>query len=278
MGAAYAKRAIFPKPKPSYTAADQDLVWVPAKGDGHMIPCMVIDNKDPGTDKMIIFFHGNGEDIGSAEYLLEDVCKAWKCHAIAVEYPTYGAYESGVLELDNGLFENDAVSVYDFLIDKLGINSSSIIILGRSIGSGPATLLAKYRPSRALFLFSGFLSVRELATKNEKLGYKEEEVPEHTLPSSFFNNGDCIKEVHSPTFILTGKKDVLVLPYHGEELYKKSPCTESLKHLELQEYMSHNMFDINECLILPGAKFMSSFPSPTGPIQISALFVQNEDK
>ena len=47
-----------------------------------------------GSNKLIIFFHGNAEDIGISYEMLDHLRTALKINVLAVEYPGYGVYES----------------------------------------------------------------------------------------------------------------------------------------------------------------------------------------
>lgn len=42
---------------------------------------------------MMIYFHGNAEDVGLAMELLAFVKDMLKVHVLAMEYPGYGVYE-----------------------------------------------------------------------------------------------------------------------------------------------------------------------------------------
>jgi dienelactone hydrolase len=53
----------------------------------------------------------------------------------------------------------DSEILYDYLTQDLEIDCENIILLGRSIGSGPATHLATTRKCRALILMSGYTSI-----------------------------------------------------------------------------------------------------------------------
>lgn len=87
---------------------------------------------------------------------------------ICMEYPGYGVYEEG-----DGLtkhkqrskqIQTDAEAVFKFLRDKCCVLEENIIIMGRSIGSGPACYLAsKFPRARALILISPIKSVKDVA-------------------------------------------------------------------------------------------------------------------
>lgn len=78
-----------------------------------------------------------------------------------VEYPGYGIYKEKKTT-ENGLY-SDAIKVYQFLINTLDFKPDQIIVLGRSLGSGPAIFLASRRHIGALILISPFYSLQAVA-------------------------------------------------------------------------------------------------------------------
>lgn len=72
-------KVMFPKPSPTYDADSPKLTYIPSKHSrGKSIPSLLIWNEEEGVDKVIIYFHGNGEDIGYCDYFLEPICWALK--------------------------------------------------------------------------------------------------------------------------------------------------------------------------------------------------------
>ena len=57
---------------------------------------------------------------------------------------------------------NDAETVFDYLVNRIGFDSKNVLIMGRSIGSGPATFLAKKKNAGGLILMSPFTSLRDV--------------------------------------------------------------------------------------------------------------------
>lgn len=87
---------------------------------------------------------------------------------LAVEYPSYGVYEDPEGPSEEKILR-DADLVYNFVQDVAKIKEEDIIIMGRSLGSGPATFLAaKYNPG-SLFLMSAYTSIKSVA--NSKVGF-----------------------------------------------------------------------------------------------------------
>ena len=56
------------------------------------IPCMYTPYRF-GSSKLMIYFHGNAEDIGLAQELLTYIRDNMKINLLSVEYPGYGIYK-----------------------------------------------------------------------------------------------------------------------------------------------------------------------------------------
>lgn len=101
-------RIIFPVPDPpSYTANKflGEILYVPRRLsslskaeesktieiESAFVPCLYLPYSN-GSTKLIIFFHGNAEDIGISYEMLDHLRVALKVNILAVEYPSYGIY------------------------------------------------------------------------------------------------------------------------------------------------------------------------------------------
>lgn len=98
------------------------------------IPCLFLRNPTR-TNKIMVYFHGNSEDLGGAYQFLKFIQYRIEAHIIAVEYPGYGVYEG---EPSENSVLNDALRVLEFTHKVLKWRMNDIIIIGRSIGTGPA--------------------------------------------------------------------------------------------------------------------------------------------
>lgn len=87
---------------------------------------------------------------------------------MAVEYPGYGIYEDREGPTEDKIYR-DAELVYNFVQWIAGLREKDIIVLGRSLGSGPATHIAsKFEPG-GLILMSPYTSIKSVATN--KVGF-----------------------------------------------------------------------------------------------------------
>ena len=58
------------------------------------IPCLYVPNDFLGSSKIMIYFHANGEDIGSSYTLLRYLTECFKMNVLGIEYPGYGIYKN----------------------------------------------------------------------------------------------------------------------------------------------------------------------------------------
>lgn len=199
---------------------------------------------------------------------------------MSVEYPTYGIYDDKRVSLEQDQFLNDSITVFDFIVNELKIDPQQVMIVGRSIGSGPAHLLASKRPAGAFILFSPLLSVKDVAKSLPGVGW----IAGMVVSSTMFNNGEKIKEIKTPTFIVHGKRDEVVPHSHGEKLFLRSPVAEHLKRFHSVPHMTHNNFSLFDDFVDPCLEFLTSLGLIGGkhaalrPINVQPLIDQYHRK
>ncbi|ETO26210.1 hypothetical protein RFI_10926, partial [Reticulomyxa filosa] len=118
----------------------------------------------PGFDRnkpshVILAFHGNGVDLGIAAQVYRNLAKALAVHVFIAEYPGYGMLKG---DCNPQTVIDHSENLYDFIVGKLGVDPSRLIILGQSIGTGVASALA-HREHHMLVLISPFSSIQQLA-------------------------------------------------------------------------------------------------------------------
>jgi len=140
---------MFPAPVPTYDSEtlDGNLIYVPKRIsdpmlkdrllDTEVIPCTFFQQSND-VRLLTILLHGNASDIGACRETAQLVGIHLNSHVLCPEYPGYGIYPGAATEETlNTSFE----AVYNWVISPNGLNwpTSQLIIIGRSIGSGPAT-------------------------------------------------------------------------------------------------------------------------------------------
>jgi len=127
---------------------------------------------------------------------------------LLLEYPGY-AGSSG--SPSYGAITKSALAAFDQIVKRDDVDDTKIIVYGRSIGGGPACLLAAQREVAALVLESTFSSLAELVTEK---GY-----PSFLLRDRF-ENVAIVNELTIPLLIYHGTRDTLIPFEHAKRLIK----------------------------------------------------------
>jgi pimeloyl-ACP methyl ester carboxylesterase len=144
----------------------------------------------------ILFFHGKGGSIsGRPRRYAYYTDKGYG--VLFLSYRGYGA-SSGQPSRDGLL--TDAETAYDWLA-RQGIDSSKILLVGESMGTGVAVLLAAKRPVAAVSLEAAYSSVEDIAA------HRYWWLPVHYLIKPSFDPANEIAKVHVPLLILHGDQD-----------------------------------------------------------------------
>jgi uncharacterized protein len=163
----------------------------------------------PATDgkPTLLFFHGNGDSIAGADHATRRLTGAGY-GALLVEYRGYGGNPGSPNE--SGLYKDGEAAIA--WLSKHGIGPRQLIIVGNSIGSGPATELAlRHRPA-ALVLISGFASLPFVVSDLYPF------IPAKWMVRDRFDNETKLGRIKSPILILHGDADTLVRPVNAHRL------------------------------------------------------------
>uniref|UniRef100_A0A7S3UX78 Serine hydrolase domain-containing protein n=1 Tax=Heterosigma akashiwo TaxID=2829 RepID=A0A7S3UX78_HETAK len=183
---------------------------------------------------IILYCHANSTDIGHCRKHLQALRSLLGVHVIGVEYPGYGTtYSSGKPSEDN--INESVLKVYNFICKQMHWPPENIIVVGRSIGSGPATKLAREVPLGGLILISAFKSITSIARKFVGAGIA------NLVIANQYDNLTAIRQVHCPVLFLHGSEDDFVPFQHCQDLY--NACASSRKTLAPLLGYGHNHFD-----------------------------------
>jgi fermentation-respiration switch protein FrsA (DUF1100 family) len=155
----------------------------------------------------VIFGHGNGELI---DFWPEELrhFSGLGLGLLLVEYPGYGR-SSGNPSQDS--ISAAFVAAYDRLAAKKEVDSTRIVLFGRSLGGGAVCTLAEKRASAALMLMSTFISVKALTTRYL--------VPKFLVRDPF-DNLAVVREYPGPILIIHGRHDEVIPFSHGMKLHQ----------------------------------------------------------
>ena len=216
------------------------------------IPCLFYSSNIP-TEKIMLYFHSNYEDIGNSAPLLNLMSRILNINILAVEYPNYGIYKSKNDATAETILK-DAETVFKFINEVQGINENNIILMGRCVGSGPATYLASKHSVLSLILLSPFKSIKEaIRTMFPKLNLGSFI---QSIVKERFNNMENIPQVTSPILFIHGKNDTLIPPCHSYDLINK--CKSPAK-LVSPNNMTHNTFDYIQDVVVHVKNFLKVF-------------------
>ena len=196
-----ADRMIFLPPASSYTASRLPVVQVPAEGGARIA---VLHLAHPRASHTILYSHGNAEDLGHLSGVLERIRRAG-FSVLAYDYRGYGASTGGPPTARDSY--RDVAAVYRYAVHELGIPPSRLILLGRSVGSGPAVHLAAREPVGGLVIESGFASAFRVLTRVS------------LLPFDRFPNERQLRRVSCPVLVIHGARDEVIHPRHARALY-----------------------------------------------------------
>ena len=189
------------------------------------------------NNKTIVFFHGNGWNIGDSFTLTKDYLK----HGfglLMVEYRGYAGHNGRVSE--QGLYK-DARAYINWLHEEKGVPHSDMIFYGESLGSSLAVKMASEYKAFAVILLAPFTSMIDVAKEYYPL------LPVSILLRDTYLNDKAIKKVASPILFLHGDQDKLVNIKFGKALYdaandpKKIVIFEEGTHVNLYALGAHKV-------------------------------------
>ena len=174
--------------------------------DGTKIAAVTIGPKK--GKKAILYCHGNAEDMTDSLELFRSVVSKDVFTIAAVDYPGYGLSDGSPDE--EGCYRN-VHRLYDWLIAERGFKPEDIIVVGFSIGTGPAVELAATKPVGGLVLQAPYLSAPRIVTKVR------------LLPIDPFPNLKRIGDIKCPLVVIHGTDDSIIPFSQGKELFELAP-------------------------------------------------------
>jgi fermentation-respiration switch protein FrsA (DUF1100 family) len=151
--------------------------------------------KAPG----LLWFYGNMETVGALGPIIRDL-RPPGTGLLILDYRGYGQSEGTPTE--EGLYR-DAEAAWSYLTGREEIDSSSIAVYGRSLGSAVALHLAARRPVRSVVLDSPFSNAREMAAHHYRF------LPQFVLRLSLDNLANA-ERLEAPLLIFHGSADRIV--------------------------------------------------------------------
>ncbi|HHH49346.1 MAG TPA: alpha/beta hydrolase, partial [Saprospiraceae bacterium] len=156
----------------------------------------------------ILYFHGNSGAVDTWAWEAEDFTK----RGYNLLMPDFRAYGKSTGQIDFKAFSTDAKHWYDYL--RQTIDPASLLLVGRSLGTGIASELASKVAAKMLILETPYWTMADVAkTKMPFLAVD-------WLLKYNFRNDIYLAKINCPIYILHGTKDELI-PYKQAARLKK---------------------------------------------------------
>lgn len=169
------------------------------------------------SGKVGLVFHGNG-------YALEDMVgdeanelQKIGANLLLIDYRGYGT--STPISPSEATVNEDADAALAYLLRDRRVPVGNVFVLGRSIGSGPATYLASKTPGLCgLILESPFSSIEDAASG---IWYFRI-YPTHLMLRTHFDNLSRIRLVRSRLLITSGGEDTLAPIWMAKKIFAEA--------------------------------------------------------
>ncbi len=174
----------------------------------------------PGSDKLIIYFHGNAGNVYHRLDTLQ-ILRNIGVNVVGVSYRGYGKSEGSPSE--SGIFK-DGQAVYQH-VKKKGFTPGRIMIFGRSIGTTVAVNTAVDQPIAGLILVTPLTTGKAMARKG---GFG---ILSFIAGNSFDNFGK-INRIRTPLLIVHGTHDRVIPFEFGKQLYDQAKMPKQFIRIE----------------------------------------------
>ncbi len=155
---------------------------------------------------LVLYFGGNAEEVS---WMIPDAATrvpgvAW----LLVSYRGYGGSEGSPSETT---ISADALQWYDYAAQEL--KAKDIYVFGRSLGSGPAVLIASERRVAGAVLVTPFDSLVEVAKRHYPF------LPVRLMLRHQFDSIDRAPKIAAPLLCLAAARDEVIPSAHARKLY-----------------------------------------------------------
>ncbi|XP_044472063.1 alpha/beta hydrolase domain-containing protein WAV2-like isoform X2 [Mangifera indica] len=212
---------------PARLRLSYDDVWL-RSSDGVRLHAWFIKLFPNCRGPTILFFQENAGNIAHRLEMIRIMIQRLRCNVFMLSYRGYGASDG--YPSQHGI-TNDAQAALDHLSQRTDIDTSRIVVFGRSLGGAVGAVLTKNNPDKvsALILENTFTSILDMAgvllpflkwfiggscSKGPKLL--------NFLVRSPWSTIDVIGEIKQPVLFLSGLQDEMVPPFHMQMLYAKA--------------------------------------------------------
>lgn len=174
--------------------------------DGAQLRGWFVRNGKASTAPALIYFGGNAEEVSG---LALDADELRGISLVLINYRGYG--KSSGTPSESVLF-SDALTIYDYVAAKTGVDKRRIVAMGRSLGSGVATYLATQRPLAAVVLVTPYDSMTAVARAKYPI------VLVDLILKHPFDSVGRAPAINAPLLALIAGADTVIPPRHAARL------------------------------------------------------------
>jgi uncharacterized protein len=165
-----------------------------------------IENAQATTPAVVLYFGGNAEDVLYTASTASDI------DARAVVVVNYRGYGGSTGQPGQQALYDDGLAIYDYAIER-GVPPEHIVVMGRSLGSGVASMLAGARPVLAAVLITPFDSLAAVAAGHYPF------LPVRLLLRHPFPSTGWARRTKARVLILAAEHDAVVPASHAQRLF-----------------------------------------------------------
>ncbi len=196
----------------------------------HLLEGWWAEGGAPQSDLTLVYFGGNAEDV---LHTAQRAAQLEVKRVLVVNYRGYG--NSPGKPSQQALFA-DALAIHDYLLGPGGAEAQEIVVMGRSLGSGVATMLAAQRAVRSAVLVTPFDSVAAVAVRHFPAPFVKW-LLRHPFPSV-----EMAPQAKVPALFLVAANDEVIAPSHAYALAAAWGGTTQVKTFENTR---HNDIDLH---------------------------------
>jgi alpha-beta hydrolase superfamily lysophospholipase len=187
-----------------------ERVAITVDGDAAIAGVVFPAEESRDTGYWVLLLHGNAASAFSADQLRHgELLRAAGFSVLGIDYRGFGM--SPGVPSEAAMYA-DAEAAFESLLHR-GIAPERVILLGHSLGSGPAVSLATRHRAAALILFGAFTSIPDAAAERYPW------LPIRYVASVQFDSLARMHSVHIPVIVAHSRADTTIPYTHALKLY-----------------------------------------------------------
>jgi pimeloyl-ACP methyl ester carboxylesterase len=203
-----------------------------------------VENPAATNELVILYFGGNAEDV---LYTAGTLPQLGARRMLVVNYRGYGGSKGKPGQ--KALYE-DGLAIYDYALSA-GVRPDQLIVMGRSLGSGVASMIAGSREVRAAILVTPFDTLASVAAGHYPI------FPVRLLMRHPFPSVDFARKARAPALILAAAGDDIVPAKHAQRL---SDAWAGKTQLHVLPDTGHNDIETHEAFYRLIREFLAALP------------------